>query len=95
AAKKAVPSRPGKRAATARAPAKEAGATTELEREWAATKALFLTLENNHGCEAMGMQCSLFGTLLEGFNQGGSRTPTLRQVKSLHDQLRTVQRRQE
>ncbi|GMU06946.1 serine/threonine protein kinase [Corallococcus caeni] len=95
AVKKAVPPRPGKRPAPVRAPAKEGGATTELEREWAATKALFLTLESNHGCGAMGLTCNVYGTMVEDFNQGGSKTPTLKQVKLLHQQLRDVKRRQE
>ncbi|NOK14560.1 hypothetical protein, partial [Corallococcus exercitus] len=85
----------GKRPAPVRAPAKEGGATTELEREWAATKALFLTLESNHGCGAMGLTCNVYGTMVEDFNQGGSKTPTLKQVKLLHQQLRDVKRRQE
>ncbi|WP_375754741.1 protein kinase [Corallococcus exercitus] len=89
AAKKAAPARPARRTA------KEASATTELEREWGKTKTLFQTLEKNHGCEAMGLQCQRYGTLVEDFNEGGSRTPTLKEVRSLYNQLREVQRRQE
>ncbi|MBN8228596.1 protein kinase [Corallococcus macrosporus] len=73
----------------------EGHAFIELEREWAKTKALFLTLEKNHSCEAMGLQCQRYGTLVEGFNEGGSKTPTLKEVRTLYNQLKEVQRRQE
>ncbi|RKH53073.1 hypothetical protein, partial [Corallococcus aberystwythensis] len=86
---------PGKRAATTRSPAKESGAPSELETEWAQTRTLFRTLKNNHGCEAMQMQCTLFNKLADDFIQGGSETPTLKQVKDLHEKLRIVQRQQE
>ncbi|WP_199735499.1 serine/threonine-protein kinase [Corallococcus sp. AB045] len=95
AAKKPPPARPGKRAAPARAPAKESSLPPELEKEWAQTKTLFRTLKTNHGCEAMSMQCTLFDKLADDFIVGGSETPTLKQVKDLHEQLRTVKRRQD
>ncbi|WP_223638596.1 serine/threonine protein kinase [Corallococcus sp. EGB] len=94
-AKKPAPSRPGKRAAAVRAPAKESGSATELEKEWEATRSLFLSLKRNHGCEAMSMLCTLFDNLRDDFSQGGSATPTLRQVQDLHNQLRDVKRRQD
>ncbi|WP_410520543.1 serine/threonine-protein kinase [Corallococcus exiguus] len=95
AAKKAPPSRPGKRAAPARAPVKESSLPPELEKEWTQTKALHRTLKNNHGCDAMPMQCTLFDRLADDFAVGGSETPTLKQVKDLHEQLKTVKRRQD
>ncbi|MHA7634127.1 serine/threonine-protein kinase [Corallococcus sp. M7] len=95
AAKKAAPARPGKRPAPARAPAKESTLPPELEKEWAQTKTLFRTLKNNHGCEAMSMQCTLFDKLADDFIVGGSETPTLKQVKDLHEQLKNVKRRQD
>ena len=95
AAKKAAPSRPGKRAAPTRAPVKESSLPPELEKEWTQTKALHRTLKNNHGCEAMSMQCTLFDRLADDFAVGGSETPTLKQVKDLHEQLKNVKRRQD
>ncbi|MBN9682342.1 MULTISPECIES: serine/threonine-protein kinase [unclassified Corallococcus] len=95
AAKKAAPARPAKRPAPARAPAKESTLPPELEKEWAQTKTLFRSLKNNHGCEAMSMQCTLFDKLADDFIVGGSETPTLKQVKDLHEQLRNVKRRQD
>ncbi|WP_254330520.1 serine/threonine-protein kinase [Corallococcus exiguus] len=95
AAKKAAPSRPSKRAAPARAPVKESSLPPELEKEWTQTKALHRTLKNNHGCDAMPMQCTLFDRLADDFAVGGSETPTLKQVKDLHEQLRNVKRLQD
>ncbi|WP_223764800.1 serine/threonine protein kinase [Corallococcus sp. AS-1-6] len=96
AAKKAAPPRPGKRPpAPVRAPVKESSLPPELEKEWTQTKALFRTLKNNHGCEAMSMQCTLFDKLADDFIVGGSETPTLKQVKDLHEQLKVVKRRQD
>ncbi|WP_415829521.1 hypothetical protein, partial [Corallococcus exiguus] len=95
AAKKAAPSRPGKRAAPTRAPVKESSLPPELEKEWTQTKALHRMLKNNHGCEAMSMQCTLFDRLADDFAVGGSETPTLKQVKDLHEQLKNVKRRQD
>lgn len=94
AAKKPAPSRPPKRAAPAR-PAKVSNLPPELEKEWTQTKTLFQTLEEKHGCEAMGLACNLYGKLVEDFNEGGSRTPTLRAVKNLHEKLKIVKRAQE
>ncbi|WP_199738895.1 serine/threonine protein kinase [Corallococcus sp. CA054B] len=95
AAKKVAPARPGKRAATTRAAPKQSNLPPELAREWAQTKELFEKLENKHSCTAMGMQCNLYEKLSDDFAEGGSRTPTLKAVRSLHGQLKDVQRRQE
>ncbi|WP_253903439.1 serine/threonine protein kinase [Corallococcus exiguus] len=78
-----------------RASVKEGDVVGELDRKWVQTRALFRLLKKNHGCEAMMMQCTLYEKLAEDFAEGGSRTPTLKQVRSLNDQLRAVQRRQE
>ena len=90
-----APARPTKRAAAVRPVAKEAPALTELEKEWAQTKTLYQRLKRNHGCEPMQMQCTLFDKMADDFAQGGSETPTLKQVRDLHEQLTRVKARQD
>ncbi|NOK23277.1 hypothetical protein, partial [Corallococcus carmarthensis] len=74
---------------------KDSDAPTELDKEWAQTKALFQTLKRNHSCEAMSMECTLFDKLADDFSAGGSDTPSLKQVKALHDRLKAVKRVQD
>ncbi|RKH43626.1 serine/threonine protein kinase [Corallococcus sp. AB050B] len=91
----AAPVRPTKRPAPPRPAAKEAPAATELEEEWRQTKTLYQRLKRNHGCEPMQMQCTLFDKMADDFAQGGSETPTLKQVRDLHEQLKRVKARQD
>ncbi|MCY1031840.1 protein kinase [Corallococcus sp. BB11-1] len=99
-AKKPAPSRAAaKRAATTRAPAKEAAAkraSTELEKEWAETKALYIELNQKHGCEIMQMPCSLFPGLLDDINNndGSSEANLLKRVKAMHEALKKARRSQ-
>ncbi|WP_233587938.1 serine/threonine-protein kinase [Corallococcus sp. CA049B] len=97
AAKKAAPARPGKRAAPARAPApaKESNLSPEVAKEWARTKELFERLKDNHGCSAMWLLCKQYERLEGKVEEGGGRTPTLGEVRTLYEKLREVQRRQE
>ena len=74
---------------------KEGDAVSEVNKEWVRTQALFRQLKIVHGCEAMPMACTLYGRLADDFDEGGSRTPTLKQVRSMYDLLQAVQRRQE
>ncbi|NNB89749.1 serine/threonine protein kinase [Corallococcus exiguus] len=95
AAKKAAPSRPGKRPAPVRGSSKEINLPPELEKEWVPTKTLFRTLKNNHGCEAMSMQCTVYERLERKIEEGGSKLPTPREVRALYEKLKVVQSRQE
>ncbi|RKH19547.1 hypothetical protein, partial [Corallococcus sp. CA031C] len=91
---------PNKRAAATRAPPKETRdtkASTELEREWAQTRNLFLQLKRDHGCDIMQMACSRFDDLSYDVseNAGASDPALLKRVKDMYEMLRLAKRGQE
>ncbi|MCY1039986.1 protein kinase [Corallococcus sp. bb12-1] len=99
AAKKPPPSRvSSKRAAAApRVPEKDLKAPTELEREWAQTRKLFLQLKREDFCETMQLRCRVFEDLSFDVNESdGTNDPALlKRVKDMHEVLRKAKRGQE
>lgn len=91
-AKKAAPPRSPKRGASVRGSTKGA---SELEQQWARTSRLFLSLEGDHTCVAMGLACSQFDDLEQAVRESSGEDPALlRTVKKFHAELEKVRIRQ-